>query len=95
MRVHQIASTPPSPTAQTPKSNGLIFWRETHHGNAFRGTEAIFEFHLSSRDMTEKCAIFAGLLGPDLSPQKARNEPISLHPGQNSKIASVPRKVSP
>ncbi len=55
----------------------------THHGNAFRGTEAIFEFYLSSRDMTEKCAIFAGLSGPDLSPQKAENGPISRHPGRN------------
>ena len=38
-------SMAPPPTAQTPGSNWLIFWLETPHGNTFRGTEAIFEFH--------------------------------------------------
>ena len=38
---------PPPPTAQTP---GPIFWREPPHVNAFRGTEAIFEFHPGIRD---------------------------------------------
>ncbi len=52
--VRPSKSLAPPPTAQTPGPNWLIFWRETHHGNAFRGTEAIFEFHLSSRDMTGK-----------------------------------------
>ena len=52
--VRPSKSLAPPPTAQTPGPNWLIFWRETHHGNAFRGTEAIFEFHLRSRDMTEK-----------------------------------------
>ena len=37
-------SLAPPPTAQTPVSNWLIFWRATPHEIAFRGTEAIFEF---------------------------------------------------
>ena len=41
-------SLAPPPTAQTPGSNWLIFWLETPHGNTFRGTEAIFEFHPGS-----------------------------------------------
>ena len=42
----KIDGTPP--TAQTPRSNWLIFWLETPHGNDFRGTEAIFEFQPGS-----------------------------------------------
>ena len=38
-------SIAPPPTAQMPGSNWLIFWLETPHGDTFRGTEAIFEFH--------------------------------------------------
>ena len=44
-------SVAPPPTAYTPGPNWLIFCRETPHVNAFRGTEAIFEFHPRSRDM--------------------------------------------
>ena len=40
------------PTAQTPGPNWLIFWLETPHLIAFRGTEAIFEFLPGSRDIS-------------------------------------------
>ena len=45
----ELTGTPP--TAQTSEPNWLIFWREAPHLIAFRGFEAIFEFHLGSRDM--------------------------------------------
>ena len=41
-----LKSLAPPPTAQTPVSNELIFWRATPHEIAFRGTEAIFEYRL-------------------------------------------------
>ena len=53
--VPEIEDVRPSKSLAPPpySPNWRIFWQETH-GNAFRGTEAIFEFHRSSRDMTEK-----------------------------------------
>ena len=48
--VPEIDGTPP-PTAQTPGSNWLISCLETPHGNTFRGTEAISEFHPCCCDM--------------------------------------------
>ena len=65
----KIASTPP--TAQTPVSNELIFWRATPHEIAFRGTEAIFEFRPWSWDTKLKLGHFSMfppfLNGPDIS----------------------------
>ena len=49
---------PPS-TAQTPQPNWFIFWREAPYRIAFRGTEAILEFHPMGRDMNKNLAIFA------------------------------------
>ena len=42
--------TAPPPTAQTPGSNLLIFWRETPQRDPLRGTGAIFEFRPMSGD---------------------------------------------
>ena len=47
-----------------PGANWLIFWRETLHVNTFGLTEAIFEFYLKSRDMTQKSKIFEPRLDP-------------------------------
>ena len=65
----QIRSTPP--TAQTPGPNLFIFWREPPHVNAFRGTEAIFEFHSWSRDISQKLSIFESQLDPSKTPKCA------------------------
>ena len=84
----------PPPTAQTPGPNWLIFWLKTPHVVTFRITEAIFEFHPRSWDMSKKLAIFAHFLTPDLTPQNPINRPISRLPEWNSKIASVILKVT-
>ena len=47
------------PTALTPQPNRLIFWQEAPYLIAFRGTEAIWEFHPMSRDINKKLTIFA------------------------------------
>ena len=83
----------PPPTAQTPGPNWLILWPVSPHMNIFKGTEAIFEFHPRSWDMSRKLAIFAYFLTPDLTPQNPINRPISQLPEWNSKIASMPLKV--
>ena len=88
-------SMAPPPTAQTPGSNWLIFWLETPHRNTFRGTEAIFEFHPGSWDM----GLFMGFWRVKSGVRKSANiayfRLISQLLGWNSKIASVPLKVSP
>ena len=62
---------PPPPTAQPPWPNLFIFWREPPHVNAFRGTEAIFEFHSWSRDISQKLSIFEPQLDPSKTPKCA------------------------
>ena len=64
-------SVAPPPTAQTPGPNLFIFWREPPHVNAFRGTEAIFEFHSWSRDISQKLSIFESQLDPSKTPKCA------------------------
>ena len=61
----------PPPTAQTPWPNLFIFWREPPHVNAFRGTEAIFEFHSWSRDISQKLPIFEPQSDPSKTPKCA------------------------
>ena len=61
----------PPPTAQTPCPNLFIFWREPPHVNAFRGTEAIFEFHSWSRDTCQKLSIFEPQMDPSKTPKCA------------------------
>ena len=69
MKSFENPSTPP--TAQTPGPNWLIFWRETPHVNSFRLTEAIFEFHLRSRDIGKKSSILARFWAPSKTPKCA------------------------
>ena len=46
------------PPPLQPGANWLIFWRETLHVNTVGLTEAIFEFHPKSRDITQKSKNF-------------------------------------
>ena len=62
---------PPPPTAQTEHARDPKFCMVGPRGTRFWATEAIFEFHPRSRDMSRKSTIFESRFDPSKTPKCA------------------------
>ena len=82
------------PTAQTPGPNWLNFFVEAPQEDTFRGIEGIFEFHPRSRDNKLFVAHFRVFSNPPKGSKISMKALISQLLRRNSKIPSMPLKVS-
>ena len=82
------------PTAQTPGPNLLNFFVEAPQEDTFRGIGGIFEFHPRSRDNELFVAHFRVFSDPPKGSKISMNALISQLLRRNSKIPSMPLKVS-
>ena len=83
-------SMAPPLTAQTPEPNWLKFFVEAPQEDTFRGIEGIFEFRLRSWDIK----VFMLIFESQNTLKWAMKSSLSRLLGWNSKIASMPLKVS-